>query len=137
MTATTVGTSNVEGSTGVVKIRNIKAGAAISINQWCYLDESVNKWKLTDADALATASGTIGLACTPGIDGGDITVQTEGDVTMAGASGTAGVPQFLHSTAGAMGPASDLGSGKYTVYVGGWKTATLFSIKVHALGVAQ
>lgn len=136
MTAFTVGTSAVPAANAVLE-KSILGGEAITICQTVVLSETTGRWVLSDADALATASGKAGLAITAGATGAPMIVQTEGDVTLSGATGTAGNPAYLHTTAGAIGPFADLATGDFLCYFGGWKTDKILSIHPHPLGVAQ
>lgn len=136
MAAFSLGTSNIPGANAA--LTHGIAGAVLAINTWAYLDESQtpNKWEPTDADALATASGQIGLVCAPALENGPCVIQTSGLNTMSGATATKGAAMYLGTGAGEAAPFADLASGDFPVYLGSWYSATVFDIRVHALGVA-
>lgn len=136
MADVTVGSSAVIGA-GTVVDRGT-AGAAVTINQAVYLEESTSTWKLMDGDNVATA-GTlglqVGLALNTAPNGGLLFIARQGPVTMSGASFTRGVPVFASLTAGGLCPLADLLTGDYPVYMGMPSSATAIYLNPHTTGV--
>lgn len=137
MTDVTVGSSAVltSGPEPVVGL----AGAAITINQTVYLDQTVSPpvWKLADADALASAQ-TVGIALNTAPSGGRVMVAGRGcRVTMSGATFVVGTAYYASTTAGGICPEADLASGDFPFFLGFAPTATALDLACVACGVAK
>lgn len=113
-------------------------GEAIDAGEWVYRDSSdENKWKLADADALASAE-VRGMASVSGASGVKGNVVTSGHVSTGTVSGAAaGLAAFVSTTAGAACLESDLGSGDYTSLCGIWTANNKIKVAPVASGVAK
>lgn len=137
MAAFTVG-SAIEAGTNC-QTRDGLAGGAIGACDAVVLDEtqSPQRWELADADNASDADGLYGIALNAATaEDEHLRVAVGGEVIMSGASGTVAVAAYVGPTAGDLVPIADVMSADYPVYLGMWRTATIFSIHPHTTGVA-
>jgi hypothetical protein len=105
-------TSFVTGANAKTKVG--KAGAAITIGQLLYFDDSAGTWKLCDADASAAAAKCGGIAGSAAAIGQDVIVVLEDDDLTPGTTLSMSAPIYVTSgTAGGIAPVADLGEGDY------------------------
>lgn len=105
-------TSFVTGANAKTKVG--KAGAAITIGQLLYFDESAATWKLCDANASAAAAKCGGIAGSAAASGQDVIVVLEDDDLTLGATLSMTAPIYVPSaTAGGIAPVADLTTGWY------------------------
>ena len=112
-------------------------GATIAAGQTVYKDTAdADKWKLADADnTTATAgSGGIGIAVTPGVDGGKGIVATGGKVILVGTTMAVGTTYIVSDTPGGIKPTADAATGDYVTIVGNASTTTQLDITLVATG---
>lgn len=100
----------VSGPKPVTKI----AGATLTAGMPVYRNTSTNEYEPADADTDA-ASEVEGVAATDGADGREFLMFLPGTVIDWGATLTAGTLYTLSTTAGAIAPDTDLGTGDYPV----------------------
>lgn len=94
------------------------AGAGITAGQPVYLDTVAGTYKLTDANAVATAAAA-GIALHGALAGQPIKVQTSGDLTLgAGAAPAVGIVYCVSAAAGGISPIASLTSLDYTTILG-------------------
>lgn len=110
-------------------------GAAITAGQLCYLDNSDNKYKLSDASAEATA--TVRAVCLLGgaADAYGVFADFRQEYVTGGTMGTAGTQYVLSATAGAMCLLSDLTTGDYIVTVGYSTSSSQLKPQVATTGI--
>lgn len=120
MAALTITAANVIPVAGYTSKIRLSA-AAITIGQSMYIDAS-DQWALADADALATAACTAISLSQAAAAGQPVLGMTSGDLGL-GAILTVGIPYVVHTTAGGIGPYSDLSSGDFPTLIG-WPTTT-------------
>lgn len=136
MTALAITAANVVAQTGAV-IEHGTAGVAVTAGQPVYLDEvTTGKYLLAD-DNSATAAARVarGIALHAAAANQPLAIAKEGDVNL-GATLTPGVAYYLGAAAGAIVPVADLTTGDYPCVLGIAKSASIFSIKIQAAGVA-
>lgn len=120
MAALTITASNVIPVAGY-QFKTLPAAAAITIGQSLYVNSS-DQWALADADALATAACT-GISLTQAAAANQPVRAITGGNLGLGAILTVGIPYVAHTTAGGIGPYSDLSSGDFPTLIG-WPTTT-------------
>lgn len=98
------------------EILTVTYGASVTQGMPVYEDTADGEYKAADADALATAA-VVGVALTPGGDGQAGIIATSGGIDV-GATLTVGALYGISSTAGAIAPIGDLGTGKYETVLG-------------------
>lgn len=105
-------TSFLTGANAKTKVG--KAGAAITIGQLLYFDETAGTWKLCDANASAAAAKCGGIAGSAAASGQDVIVVLEDDDLTLGATLSMSAPIYVPSaTAGGIAPVADLTTGWY------------------------
>lgn len=110
-------------------------GETIAQGNAVYLKTSDNKYWKTDADAEATAAAS-GIALTPGAADEYGVVCTEGYVDL-GATLTVGETYVVSTTAGAIAPIGDLGSGDFTTVLGVATAADTLNVNIYVSGTAK
>jgi hypothetical protein len=112
-----------------------RAGATIAAGELVYLDTSVNKWKLADADSATQAvQEAAGMALNGASDGQPLAVLTGGDVAL-GAVLTPGARYYLSSTPGKIQPEEDLSEGEEINLIGLAKSTTVLAVRITRPGV--
>ena len=105
-------TSFVTGANAKTKVG--RAGAAITIGQLLYLDETAGTWKLCDANASAAAAKCGGIAGSAAASGQDVIIVLEDDDLTPGATLSMTAPVYAPSaTAGGIAPSADITTGWY------------------------
>ena len=127
MADVTVTAANVQPD-GAAEILAGTAGATITAGQSVYLDTSVSKYKLADADASAT-SVAAGIAVNSASDTQPIDILTEGDLTIGGTL-VVGTAYYVSTTAGGVAPEADIGSGDFMCFLGIARSAAVLAVKV-------
>ena len=103
-------TSFVTGANAKTKVG--RAGAAITIGQLLYLDETAGTWKLCDANASAAAAKCGGIAGSAAASGQDVIIVLEDDDLTLGATLSMTAPIYVPSaTAGGIAPSADIATG--------------------------
>ena len=122
------------GSSSTIQV--VQYGATISAGQVVYLNTATNEYELADASAANTAS-VVGIAMTPGVDGGYGAIVTSGSVVLVGGTVAAGQTFVVSATAGGIAPEADLGSGEYYSLVGVGEGSSTLKIDINATGIAH
>jgi hypothetical protein len=114
------------------------AGASITAGQVVYKDSSdSNKFKLADNDsATAAVRSAYGIALHAAASGQPLSVHKEGPITI-GATTAVGEVYCLSSTAGAICPHADIGTGDYNTIVGIGTSTSVINVLFHASGAAH
>jgi hypothetical protein len=127
--------ANVVSGTGA-RIAEGTAGVALTAGQVVYLDSATSTYKLADNDSgTAAARSPKGIALHAAAAGQPIAVHTKGPITIGATVAASGI-YVLSSTAGAICPAADLGSGDYTSIIGLGTSTTVIEVNIMEAGVA-
>ncbi len=114
-------------------------GETLTAGAPTYRDATTKKWMKADNDA-ASASGLattdVGIALNGGAVNQPAEVQIDGEINL-GATLTVGEVYVISSTAGAICPVGDLGSGDYPVVLGIARTAALLVMGIVKGGAAK
>lgn len=116
-------------------VRSVVYGATIAAGQVVYLDSTDNKHKLCDTDLSLAASMLVGVAITPGVDGGYGLIATSGEITLVGTTMAVGETYYAGPTAGSIFPDADIISGNYVSRLGTASAATTIKLSILATGV--
>ena len=108
-------------------------GATIAAGQSVYEDAS-GLMQLADADASSLTARAIGIAMTPGINGGSGIVATGGSVILVGTTMVVGETYLVSATAGGIMPTADRATGAYVTILGNAATSTQLDLKINATG---
>ena len=111
----TVTAANVKAGANAV-VKTVTAGVAINAGQVVYQDTSDKKYKLADADALATAK-VAGIALNDAATDQPLEVQTAGDIDVGGTV-VVGEVYLVSVTAGGIAPEADVLTGDYVSILG-------------------
>lgn len=127
--------ANVDAAAGAVEEQGT-AGATVTAGQVVYQDVSdSNKWKLADADALASAAAK-GIALHGASDDQPLRIIVSGDLN-PGATVVIGEVYCVSDTAGGIKPVSDLASTEYVTPLGIGTTAANIAVQIQVSGVAK
>ena len=130
----TVTAGNVDPGNNATII-GVTAGVTITAGQVVYKDTTDgNKYKLADADVLATAAAR-GISLNGAANNQPIDIIIDGDLNPGGTV-VVGEIYLVSTTAGGIAPEADVGSGKYVSVLGIGTTTSNISIKLHVSGVA-
>lgn len=123
--------------TSNTQYRLVDYGATIAAGNSVYLDPADNEWKLADNNASTTTAGLngIGVAMTPGVDGGQGFVATGGSIILVGTTMAAGEQYVISATAGGIAPATDLATNDYVSLLGIASSTTQLNLNVKYTGV--
>lgn len=135
MADVTITAANVKPGASSTTIQRYQYGATIAQGKSVYLDSADSKWKLADADALATALAG-GIAMTPGVDGDYGFIATLGPVNIGGTL-VVGETYCVSVTPGGVCPLSDLGVGDFVRILGQATTAALLDLNPFGGSVAR
>lgn len=116
------------------QIRIVNYGDTISPGQPLYR-QADGEHSRSDADASALTKAVVGIAMTPGIDGGQGVMVDEGNIILVGATMTVGVTYFAGPSLGEIVPYADLSTGDYVVRIGTAKSATEMILSIEDTGV--
>lgn len=126
--------ANVVAAAGASRTAGV-AGAVITAGQAVYLDAATGKFLLADSNAVAAAARVpLGIALNSAAANQPLQVGW-GEITI-GATMTPGLVYYLSDTPGGICPVADVGSGEYVCVIGIAASASLLSVKIHAVNVA-
>ena len=111
----TVTAANVKAGANAV-VKTVTAGVAINAGQVVYQDTSDKKYKLADADALATAK-VAGIALNDAATDQPLEVQTAGDIDVGGTV-VVGEIYLVSITAGGIAPEAEVVTGDFVSILG-------------------
>lgn len=138
MAAIAVTAAQVVASTDPSRLTRAVGGEDLATGDFAYRDSSTGQYLKADADTLVASQATHVVVGENAAAGQPIVLQDlDGDVTLgAGAAMTVGVPLFVHTTAGKVGPIGDLATGDFVTYVGTPISASVLRCGVHPSLVA-
>lgn len=110
-------------------------GATVTAGQVVYLDTTVDKYKLADANGASPLFTIAGIALNGGGDGQPVSIAVGGDID-PGFTVTVGSVYVLSATAGGIAPVADLTTGWRTGILGVGTTASNLKLNIINSGVA-
>lgn len=118
--------------------RRVRYGATISAGQPVYEDATDSSdAKLADANASTATAAAVGIAITPGVDGGYGYIATGGSIILVGTTMTVGQSYYVGPTAGQIIDASELTTGDIVTLLGVAASATQLDLNIKATGVTR
>lgn len=130
-TAANVGLTDTAGAV----IKKVTFGETIAQGMPVYKATADSEYYKADADAEATASCD-GIALTAGGNGEEGVIIESGPVDV-GATLTVGATYVVSTTAGAIAPIADLGTGDYVTILGVASAADTLLLNIDVTGVAK
>jgi hypothetical protein len=119
------------------KTETVQAGESVTQGMPVYLANN-GKWFQSDANVVAAATATTGIAVSPAsTDGFFSVVRTAGQDVNIGATLTVGELYVVSATKGAIAPIGDLIAADYVVILGIARTTVLLRTIFNATGVAK
>lgn len=117
--------------------RLVDYGATIAAGNSVCFDPTDSKWKLADNNDTTTTAGLYGLgvAMTPGVDGGQGFVAVGGSIILVGTTMSVGEYYVVSATAGGVAPATDLATNNRVSNLGVAASATQLDLSVKYTGI--
>jgi len=114
--------------------QKVTYGATVSAGQTVYLDTTDNEYKLAGATSTTLAK-VKGVAITPGVDGGEGYIATDGSIILVGTTMGVGEHYVASATAGGIAPEADLTTGNICTDIGRASSATTLRLSIAATGI--
>lgn len=119
-------------------LRRVRYGTTIAAGQPVYEDATDSSdAKLADANASTATASVVGIAITPGVDGGYGYIATGGSIILVGTTMTVGQSYYVGPTAGQIIDASELTTGDIVTLLGVAASATQLDLNIKATGVTR
>jgi hypothetical protein len=112
-------------------------GATVASGVPVYRNTADNEHSPTDANLSAAAAACVGIAITPGVDGGYGYIATSGPIILVGTTMVVGINYYCGPTAGEIIPEGDLAPGDRVTRLGTASTATQLDLSIVATGIAK
>jgi hypothetical protein len=120
--------------TATTNFERVVYGATVAVGQPLYLDPADNEYKLADADAVATAAA-VGIAMTPGVDGGYGIIAKSGAIILVGTTMAKGINYFVGTTPGEIVLEGDLATGDFITRLGAAASTTQLQLAIDRTGI--
>ena len=117
------------------QIKRVTYGATVAVGQVVYYDTTDEEYKLADANDTEETAQAVGIAITPGVDGGEGYIATGGSIILVGTTVAVGQVYVVSQTAGGIDTEGTLTTNDYVTTLGLGESSSQLAINIQISGI--
>lgn len=117
------------------QVRRVTYGETIDAGEAVYYDTTDEEYKLADANNTEETAQAVGIAITPGVDGGEGYIATGGSIILVGATVAVGQAYVVSQTSGGIDTEGTLTTNDYVTFLGIGESTTQIALNIQATGI--
>ncbi len=117
------------------QVRRVTYGETIDAGEAVYYDTTDEEYKLADANNTEETARAVGIAITPGVDGGEGYIATGGSIILVGATVAVGQAYVVSQTPGGLDTEGTLTTNDYVTFLAIGETTTQIALNIQATGI--